>query len=155
MRSNKRIDDLKEALRNGKKRNRNHYIVCTGGPEFPDMERCKDCDLNLSCLAKGHVPHATMHGTHDLSAQRPCIAQGATIRFYYHDTLCLSYNQMSKLVTDHGMWGYSVTTSRSIRWYLEALFHEGFIDSQARINELCKTFKVRPHEEADQWLPTT
>ncbi|MHC4621184.1 MAG: hypothetical protein ACYTEQ_25840 [Planctomycetota bacterium] len=150
MAGNKRIDDLKEALEKGKKRNGNHFITCTGGLEFPDMERCKDCDLNLGCLAVGHVPHMTSHG---VSRHRPCLIHGPAIRFYYHDSLCLSFSQFSKLVTDHGMWGYSVTTSRSIRWYLEALRYEGLICSQVRVDELCKQFKNRPSEEADQWVP--
>lgn len=151
---NKRIDDLHEALATGSKRNGNHLIRLREGPHFPDAERCADCNLNLSCLAIGHIPTRSVSTPQPLNIQsRPCIAYGETIEFFYHDSLCLSFNTMSKVVTDHGMWGYSVTTSRSIRWYLEALYYEQYIGSQTHVDELCKLFKKRTYEEADQWVP--
>jgi hypothetical protein len=149
--SNKRVDDFKAALANGKKRNGNHFItVSEEGPEFPDELLCKDCDRILACLA---LKQASGDVVLDQTCVRPCLTQGRTARFYYHDTLCLSFNMMNNLVTDHGYWGYSVTTSRSIRWYLEALYYEGYIDSQASVDRLCKLFKTRSYEEADQWVP--
>jgi len=147
---NRRIDDLAEALIKGEKQNGNHRIVCTPGPFYPDMERCAPCDRSLGCLALGRV---LFDKAQPLTAKRPCIADGPTIHFYYHGTLCLSC--ASHIVTDHGMWGHSVTTSRSIRWYLEALFSQGYIDSRTRVDELCHHFKKRPAEEASHWIPTT
>lgn len=132
----------------GKKRNGNHFItVDDSGPEFPDMHRCNNCDRKLACLAMGQVTEVPIPNT------APCVVSGRTIRFYYHDTLCLSFNIMNKLVTDHGYWGYSVTTSRSIRWYLEALFSHGYIDSGYDVDRLCKLFKKRSGKEAELWVP--
>lgn len=111
------------------------------------MIRCAECDRKLACLAMDCVTQVPIPNT------APCLTQGKTIRFYYHDTLVLSFNMMNKLVTDHGYWGYSVTTSRSIRWYLEALLYEDFINTRFDVDRLCKLFKQRPSEEANLWVP--
>jgi hypothetical protein len=121
--------------------------VDESGSEFPDVVKCNGCDRKLACLAMDQVTDVPIPST------SPCIVEGRMIRFYYHDTLCLSFNMMSKLVTDHGYWGYSMTTSRSIGWYLEALFECGFINTMHDVNRLRKLFRNREGKEAELWVP--
>lgn len=75
---------------------------------------------------------------------RPCWEEQRFVEFYYHGSCCLVYDVQTGAVSDLGMYGYSVTTTRSIRWYLEAV-----ADNYANgltgecISEIMKFFKKR------------
>lgn len=146
--SNKRVDDLRVAMSNssGEQRNGNHRTVVNPGTPIPDVTLCHDCSRMLYCITKGvSLPD---------TPERPCTQVGLVFKFHYHDSCCLTFTTRPKQITDHGMWGYSVTTSRSIRWYLEALYYHHYLDSQETVNELCKTFKKR-HDApngGDDWI---
>lgn len=153
-RHNKRIDDLEKAMRkpNGIHSNGNHTVrIIDGLRDFDPVDAsCKACEHNLACMADKRPHESTLH-----TGGLPCVVQHGAIVFSYHGSDCLRFRTHTKEVTDHGMWGYSVTTSRAIRWYLEALFYFGHIDSQARVEELITLFKKRTLQNNDEgWVST-
>lgn len=75
---------------------------------------------------------------------RPCWEEQRFVEFYYHGSCCLVYDTQTGAVSDLGMYGYSVTTTRAIRWYLEAVadnYANGLTGD--RIGEIMKHFKKR------------
>lgn len=62
--------------------------------------------------------------------------------FKYHGSLCLTFDVTQNRVNDWGYWGYSVTTSRAIRWYVEALADHHYI-AFSQIEEIINFFKKR------------
>jgi len=75
------------------------------------------------------------------------------VAFRYHGTVCLSCDVAAKTVTDHGMYGYSVTTSGNIRKYLNALA-DNFPElnlTGARIDELIHAFKADTSKVHGLW----
>jgi hypothetical protein len=153
-RHNKRIDDLEKAMRkpNGIHSNGNHTVrIIDGLRDFdPARESCKQCEHNLSCLADKRPHESILH-----TSQLPCVVEEGAIVFSYHGTDYLKFQTHTKQITDYGYWGFTVTTSRSIRWYLEALFYFGHLDSQATVEELITTFKKRTLKEGEEgWVST-
>jgi len=144
--SNARVEDLRAALtcQNGIWNNGNHCTQVSPGVRTPDVSMCHECPRMLYCINLG----TTQPDTPD----RPCTQIGLIFKFSYHGTVCLTYTTRPRQVTDHGYWGYSVTTSRAIRWYLEALMHHRYLDSQETVNQLCKTFKKRHSTPNNGWI---
>jgi hypothetical protein len=147
--SNKRSDDLAAALRNGgHKSNGNHRIEIVNGLLPPSVELCKDCNLNLRCLASDQISPDRA-----FKEERSCCRDRNLINFYYHSSCCLTFDRARRKVTDHKMYGYSVTTSGNIRKYLHALWDNfSYLDlSYSRIDEIIQAFKAH-NEEAELWL---
>jgi hypothetical protein len=120
-RSNKRCDDLHVALAQGHCSNGNHRI--TAGEGITHGEWCQTCEDSLRCFLAGKM----IDVQEAVNKKRPCVQQAQFIYFYYHNALCLTFDKQRRRVNDWGYWGYSVTTSRSIRWYIEALAYHDFI----------------------------
>jgi hypothetical protein len=116
---------------------------------YPDMQRCQGCALWLLCNTAGEPkPPSELFGSPhvDISleqeiAKYPCLRFTKRIRFYYHGTCCIELDVRNRKITDHHKYGYSVTTSRAIRWYLEALNDEGYLASRTQVDTLIKAFK--------------
>ena len=107
-------------------RNGNHFTVVKPGtaPVIDAEGYCRGCVHNLECVLGGRVISYGQATQENM----PCVnGKNHRIEFYYHDTLCLTFNLNTNEVLDHGLWGHSVTTSRAIRWYLGALAEEGHI----------------------------
>lgn len=114
----------------------------------PSVELCKDCNLNLRCLASDQISTERA-----FKEERACCRESNRINFYYHNSCCLTFDRARRKVTDHKMYGYSVTTSGNIRKYLHALWDNfSYLDlSYSRIDEIIKAFKA--HSEEDElWL---
>lgn len=136
--TNKRCHDLRHALDKGSYSNGNHMIN-TGAGLIQDAVRCQNCPDNFRCFLAGKTidPYDAIHKNY------PCVDERRYIQFHYHGSCCITFDRRQKRVNDWGYWGYSVTTSRSIRWYLEALLYEGFIDSSQTVEDAIKFFKKR------------
>jgi len=137
--TNKRSDDFRRAAanKNGKFRNRNHTIKFFDGCRPPNFSSCKHCELALRCAAgkRVTVPEARDH-------QRECYTGRRYIDFSYHGSICLRYDIFTGKMSDLGMWGYSETTSRAIRWYVEALVDNGYI-APKHLEPALKWFKKK------------
>lgn len=145
----KRSQDLHEALRNGgHKSNGNHRIEIIDGLASPRVELCQDCNLNLRCLASGQISKERA-----FREERACCRDWNLINFYYHSSCCLTFNQATRKITDHNMYGFSVTTSSSIRKYVNALWENfSYLHlSYSRIDEIIKAFKTHS-EDHELWL---
>ena len=59
--------------------------------------------------------------------KKHCYTRRRFVQFSYHHSVCLQFDLVSKEMTDNGYWGHSVTTSRAIRWYIEALAARQYI----------------------------
>jgi len=142
--SNIRSDDLNRAMHSATHRyvNGNHCIEIKEAQRAfdPTQETCKHCSLSARCF--GHQVGLTLA----LKNKCGCIAQKARIEFRYHESLCLAYECSQNRITDEGMWGYTVTTTRSISWYLDALVDHGFINEEQPA-KLKKLFKKRNSSE--------
>ena len=129
--------------------NGNHRIAREGGAIEPNATMCQPCSQSLYCFLAGK----DLDFRQKEKDRTPCYREIKFIRFYYHGTCCLSYDMHKKTVCDHGKWGYSVTTSRSISWYLEAL-HDNFHDvwlGPDRAQELKKAFKKWKQGDGEVW----
>lgn len=149
---NARSQDLARLLRNTSKRsstdrpahdiiNGNHRIAITAGRRAPAPDQCKGCPNHLACFAGRQDEALRRDGEWML---RPCHNERRFVEFYYHGSCCLVYDIQTGAVSDLGMYGYSVTTTRSIRWYLEAVadnFANGLTGD--RIGEIMTFFKKR------------
>lgn len=142
--SNARSDDLERAIHSSTHRytNGNHRteIKDTQRAFDPTQETCKHCLLSVRCFGQ------QVDLTWALENKCGCVTQKTRIEFYYHESLCLTYECPQNRITDHNMWGYSVTTSRSIGWYLDALVDHGFINEEQPA-ELKRLFKQRSSSE--------
>jgi len=148
---NARIGDLAKALRTGKDvHNKNHTTMVRDGTRAFDAAHsdCVHCELNLVCLGGKEINWFTANAD-----KRACATGRCLIQFQYHATVCLTYDRMRNRVTDHWQHGRSVTTSRSIRWYLEALQENDVIPYGVDINEVLKVFKMRSEEKGEGWIP--
>ncbi len=148
---NKRIDDLARALRTGEDvHNKNHTTMIRDGTRAFDATHpdCIHCELNLVCLSGKEINWFTAN-----TYKRACATGRCLIQFQYHATVCLTYDRMQNRVTDHWQYGRSVTTSRSIRWYLEALQENNVIPYSVDIDALLKIFRTRPEETWEGWVP--
>lgn len=137
-----RSDDLKALLRSGKheKSNGNHRIELTRGQRDPHITLCQECELALRCLGGKPIDAWQAH-----QEKRRCsYEQDQTIiNFYYHGTCCLTLDLTNRRLTDQGQYGRSVTTTCSIRAYLNAVY-DNFSHLNipySRIDEIMKTFK--------------
>jgi hypothetical protein len=147
---NRRIDDLRKTLRTGRDvHNKNHTTVIRNGVRAFDGAHpgCINCELNLVCLSGRPVDHFQAH--YD---KRSCAVQNTVIQFQYYTTVCLSYDITQQHITDHWQYGRSVSTSRAIRWYIEALKENDVIPYGFDENELIKTFRDRPQVQGEGWL---
>jgi len=146
--SNKRSDDLRHAIRTGCKANGNHRIEIVDGLVPPGVELCANCNLSLRCLSGEQISQEKAK-----AEERACARDRNLIRFYYHASCCLTFNSATRLITDHNMYGYSVTTSGNIRKYINALWDNfDYLDlSYSRIDEIIKAFKTHSGED-DLWL---
>lgn len=140
--STARSDDLSVLLRSGKteKRNGNHRVELAKGQHDPEITFCQDCELALRCLSGKPIDAWQAH-----QEKRRCsYEQDQTIvNFYYHGTCCLTLDLTNRRLTDNGQYGRSVTTTCSIRSYLNAVF-DNFSHlnlSSTRIDEIMKIFK--------------
>jgi len=105
----------------------------------PSFDLCQPCELNLRCLGGTQI-----HATQALEENRLCVRHRNLIEFRYHGTVCLTCDLAAKTVTDHRMYGFSVTTSGNIRKYLNALA-DNFPElnlTGTRIDELICAFKA-------------
>lgn len=121
--------------------NGNHRIAITSGRQAPFPDLCKNCPNHLACFA-GHQDEALRRDGEWML--RPCWEERRFVEFYYHGSCCLIYDMLTGAVSDLGMYGYSVTTTRSIRWYLEAVaenFNTRLVNG--RIGEIMQLFKKR------------
>lgn len=108
-----RTNDLKQALTCGLKINGNHRTEVITRTPPPLEEACPVCPLRLVCTSVG--PERNRHpGRHCQTV--------ITAKFFYHGTCCLTFDERERTLDDHGYWGYSITTSRAIRWYVQALW---------------------------------
>jgi hypothetical protein len=162
-----RTRDLRKALhsQNGHCRNGNHQVTVDEPlwPQsgFPDLQKCATCELLLACNSAGdaqppdHLFSSQGSATEAEIAKYPCLRYTRRIRFYYHRTCCIEVDVNARELIDHGTYGYSVTTSRAIRWYLQALRDEGYLSS-SRVEELLKIFKKVAHTSNStvEWHPT-
>jgi hypothetical protein len=134
---NARCRDLKQALDKGKFRNRNHLIKVS--PEIVQQNAwCQTCPESMNCFLAGK----TIDLDRALQKGYPCVSHQGYIFFSYHDSCVLTFARAPLRVNDWGYWGYSVTTSRSIRWYLDALAHHGFITPKS-VEAAIEFFKKR------------
>jgi hypothetical protein len=137
-----RSDDLAQLLRSGKdaKHNGNHRVTISAGIKDPGILLCQGCELALRCLSG---PQISAWQAHD--EQRRCAQdqERTIVKFYYHGTCCLTLDLANRRLTDEGQYGRSVTTTCSIRAYLNAVFsnfsHLNL--SYTRIDEIMKIFK--------------
>ena len=145
-----RADDLYMALRSrdGHVRKGNQSIRITQPRLEASFEVCAPCPLNMRCCVQGEVLHVgeiaqfKEDGVINEGAVIPCLVGRNVIRFSYHSSVCLSFDMEKECVTDHGMYGYSQTTSQSIGTYLHALAENGFIvGGDACVEKLKKVFK--------------
>lgn len=149
---NKRVDDLRKALAVGAHSNGNHTIIAGDGLK-QDAKWCRDCPVNMRCFLIGQKIDIAM-----ASANRyPCVRQAKTLIFKYHGATCLVFDVLENRVNDWGYWGYSVTTSRAIRWYVEALVELDYIEF-GRSEEIINFFKKRKdsvgcNDAAIPWYP--
>ena len=144
---NKRCDDLRVALQRGHCSNGNHSIKIGEGVVQKNVH-CQGCPDSLRCFLVGK----TIDVQEAMQKNYPCVDDRRYLLFHYHGACCITFDRKTKKVNDHGYWGYSVTTSRSIRWYLEALFYHGFIDAQQTVEDAIKFFKKRPSQSGDKRL---
>jgi len=148
---NKRIDDLARALRTGKDTfNKNHTTMVRDGVRAFDAAHpgCVNCELNLVCMSGRAVdPHQAHYD------KRSCAVENTVIHFQYHATVCLTYDITQQRITDHWKYGLSVTTTRSIRWYIEALKENDIIPYGFDTDALMKTFKMRTEGKGEGWIP--
>lgn len=143
---NKRCDDLRVALSRGHCSNGNHMIKIGEGV-IQKNDWCQGCPESLRCFLVGK----TIDVQEALQKAYPCIDDKRYILFHYHGACCITFDCKTKQINDHGYWGYSVTTSRSIRWYLEALFYHGFIDAQQTVEDAIAYFKKRKPDVHGRW----
>jgi hypothetical protein len=149
-RPNKRCDDLAVALSRGQCGNGNHRIK-TGEGVLQRDTWCQPCPDSLRCFLVGR----TVDIQEAIAKKYPCVATRRFILFYYHGSCCLTFDTQTKRVNDWGFWGYSITTSRSIRWYLEALLWHNYIDMQQTVEDAIKFFKkdrIRGTNEQLRWF---
>ena len=137
-RPNKRCDDLKVALLRGECSNGNHRIK-TGEGVLQRDTWCQPCPDSLRCFLVGR----TIDVHEAIAKKYPCVNDRKYIFFYYHGACCLTFDRDGCRVNDWGYWGYSITTSRAIRWYLVALRWHGFINHQDTIEAAVKFFKQK------------
>jgi hypothetical protein len=114
----------------------------------PAQPGCANCELNLDCLRGKEINAHTAH-----LDRRACAIDNNLIHFQYHATVCLTYDCTQQRITDHGQYGRSVSTSRAIRWYLEALQENSIIPYHVDTGALVKTFKDRGCIVNEGWIP--
>lgn len=122
----------------------NHRVEVKDLRKEPSYPLCEPCPYNMRCCVQGEVVGEPLAAT----VNAPCLAERNLICFYYHDSLCLTYDRAKQCVTDHCMWGYSATTTQSIGTYLHALSVHGFIPLSC-IDNIKKVFKKR---DDDGWI---
>jgi hypothetical protein len=116
------------------------------------------CALLLACNAVSearppdHLFSSQGSATEAEIAKYPCLRYTRRIRFYYHGTCILTYDVQSQRVTDHGTYGWSVTTSRALRWDLGALCDESYISPQRR-EEIYKEMRKNQQGRTDPNAP--
>lgn len=137
---NKRCSDLRVALQRGRCTNGNHTIVAGEGI-LQRAEWCQACPDSMRCFLVGN----TVDVQEAVDKKYPCIQQQRYIFFKYHGACCLTFDQQTQRLNDWGYWGYSVTTSRSIRWYVEALVDSNLIPPD-RAEPAIEFFKKRRHD---------
>lgn len=124
-------------------------MIKTGAGVLQRNDWCQRCPDSLRCFLVGK----TIDVNEAIAKHYPCVEQRQYIFFHYHGACCLTFDQKLKRVNDWGYWGYSITTSRSIRWYLEALLYHDFIDSQQTVEDAIKYFKKRrPSNGEWEWF---
>lgn len=96
--------------------NGNHIVELAYSFAPPSFELCNGCKYALQCLSSEQMDTHTI-----LNEHMPCVYPMQDVKFYYHETVCLVFNKVNVRVHDDFMYGYSVTTSKNIRYYLEAL----------------------------------
>ena len=118
MKGNPRSADLAEMLRRGRTHytNKNHSIDLLYGLRDPDTLLCHGCPLSLACLSGQRNDAHILHSV----PVYPCETADSLVKFTYHISVCFTVDLTNKRVTDHGMYGFSVSTSRAIRQYLDA-----------------------------------
>ena len=145
-----RTRDLEKALRaqNGTCKNGNHLTEVTPGVKAFDSEStaCQMCSLSFRC----------MYQQVDLSLViekgLPCIRAQGVIKFRYHGTICLTFDVANNRITDHGYWGYSITTTRAIGWYVNALSDLRFINNRD-VRQIIEQLRKRAKQQtAKDWI---
>jgi len=165
-----RTRDLRQALRSrkGECKNGNHRTEIDDPivpvPGYPDLQKCEGCELLLKCNSSG-VAGPPWQSSRDREApdNQPleyyrCLRETKRIRFYFHGTCCVELDIKAQRVTDHSTYGWSVSTGRAIRWYLEALDDENYIGSRDRVYELIKLFRKHgrgSYFDDAPWYPTS
>lgn len=146
---NKRISDLKRAEENdnGCYVNGNHSVDLIKGCYPPTRYTCSGCELSMKCLLAGHqITHEEAR-----KENRGCYTRRRFVIFRYHGSTCLQLDRHLDTLQDFGYWGYSVTTSRAIRWYLEALAERGYI-APMHIEPAIKHFKQRKAKDRQVYI---
>lgn len=147
--SNARCEDLRKALTSGTYKNKNHYISVAPGVQ-KDAAWCQSCPDGLRCFLVGK----SIDIREAVTKQYPCVKQQKYILFRYHGAACLVFDTDANKMNDWGYWGYSITTSRAIRWYVEALADNGFIQPN-QVEPALTFFKARANNaySGDAGLP--
>lgn len=137
--TNARASDMRRALEKGEHHNKNHRVVVTPTME-PSTEWCPSCPESMRCfLADRRIPVQQA-----IDNKYPCMLRERQVLCFYHDSLILGFNSHTNIVNDYGFWGYSITTNRAIRWYVEALADNDMIPLGA-VEPAINYFRRRHH----------
>ena len=171
----RRREDLAKALKKCTSvTNNNHNISFSFGLERPDWELCTGCPHGLECnsgadhISVGHCRiDGERHGPHPYMGwdpiqygelkDLPCCAppdKGGAILFEYHGSICTSFDRAGRRFTDMMMWGHSITTTRAIRWYIDALAWNSIItpSEESTLLTWCNRGGRRTGVYQDAWV---
>jgi hypothetical protein len=111
----RRIAELRTALDKGSVADGNHAIeIDTGVVQHESY--CRHCPMSVSCYLGGEIVTFAEAAKMDYA----CVKK-KTILFRYHGATVLKFDVSAKTLDDSGYWGYSVSTSRALGWYIQAL----------------------------------
>ena len=131
-----RNKELRTALEKGRASNGNHSIELEEGivkkPSY-----CRLCPMWSSCYIGDKTPTLT-----EAHAQKYACIKENKLTFRYHGSKVLVFDMHQHRLNDFGFWGYSMSTSRSITWYLHALEDTGLIAPIMR-NDAAAFFRKR------------
>jgi hypothetical protein len=127
----------------------NHSITWEDAFNDPSPHRCKTCLNHLACFSGRQEEAIQRHRKEKKLTDLPCYNPHRFLVFTYHSSICLVYDTLTHAITDNHLWGYTSSTSRAIRWYLNALadhFPEAKLTA-ATIEEFITCFKHNKHNK--------
>lgn len=83
---------------------------------------CSTCPMSASCYFGGQIVDFSTAS----KAGYPCV-QNKNVAFMYHGATVLVFDFHKRTLNDNGYYGYSVSTSRALSWYIAVLVERDFI----------------------------